>query len=278
VRLVVGTIKLVEEIAMLAQQGRPGGSVQPRPVPMAASMPVELASRMRRSLADGVEMAEMRQKDVVKEELSEYFLYTVEGRDTIPTGWSKRLPSFQAVGVPLVSLFKYEQERFGDQVIRHYTFKNDQASRLGNEPLPDGAVKAFRLRNAEGLYEFAGATRTKYIPVGGEVELELGNDPEVRVKPVLMNWEKTDLRFDDKGRVIGWTVKETWEIDLQNSRPIDVLVDVRRSFHGDWSLTTAAAKEDVDANKVKFLVPLKAREQRKLTYELSVRHGANATR
>ncbi len=278
VRLVVGTIKLVEEIAMLAQQGRPGGGVQPRPVPAAAAMPVELATRMRRGLADGVALAEMRQKDVVKEELSEYFLYTVEGRDTIPTGWSKRLPSFQAVGVPLVSLFKFEAERFGDQVIRHYTFKNDKASKLGNEPLPDGAVKAFRLRNTEGLYEFAGATRTKYIPIGGEVELELGNDPEVRVKPVLMNWEKTDLRFDDKGRVIGWTVKETWEIDLQNSRPIDVMVDVRRSFQGDWSLTTDAVKENVDANKVKFLVPLKAREQRKLTYEVSIRHGANATR
>jgi hypothetical protein len=276
VRLVVGTIKLVEEIAQLAQQGRPGGPVA-RPLPM-SGLAAPMAANMRRTLMDGVAKAEMRAREVVKEALSEYFLYTVEGRDTIPNGWSKRLPSFHAAAVPLVSLFKFEKERFGDQVIRHYTFKNDTASKLGNEPLPDGAVKAFRVRNAERLYELVGATRTKYIPIGEETELELGNDPEVQVKPVLMNWEKTDLRFDDKGKVIGWTIKETWEIDLQNSRPIDVLVDVRRNFRGDWTLTSDAARENVDANKVKFLVPLKAREQRKLSYEVAVRHGANATR
>ena len=37
-------------------------------------------------------------KDIIKEGLSEYFLYTVEGRDTIPNGWAKRLPSFQTAG------------------------------------------------------------------------------------------------------------------------------------------------------------------------------------
>jgi hypothetical protein len=280
VRLVVGTIKLVEQIAQLAQQGRPGGlGGRATPLAYGGAMPTAAPMpMMTRALADSVSKAEARVKEVVKEALSEYFLYTVEGRDTIPNGWSKRLPSFHASSVPLISLFKFEKERFGDQVIRHYTFKNDTASKLGNEPLPDGAVQAFRLRNAEGLYEFVGSTRTKYIPVGEEVELELGHDPEVQVKPVLMNWEKTDLRFDDKGKVIGWTIKETWEIDLQNSRPIDVLVDVRRNFRGDWTLTTDAARENVDANKVKFLVPLKAREQRKLGYELATRFGANATK
>jgi hypothetical protein len=276
VRLVVGTIKLVEEIAQLAQQGRPGGPTA-RPVATSA-MATPLAATMRRSLMDRLDKAEARVKEVVKEALSEYFLYTVEGRDTIPSGWSKRLPSFHVAAVPLISLFKFEKERFGEQVIRHYTFKNDKASKLGDAPLPDGAVKAFRLRNSEGLHEFVGATRTKYIPIGEETELELGNDPEVQVKPVMMNWEKTDLRFDDKGKVIGWTIKETWEIDLQNSRLIDVLVDVRRNFSGDWTMTTDAARENLDANKMKFLVPLKAREQRKLSYTVATRYGANATR
>ena len=45
-----------------------------------------------------------KKKEIVKESLSEYFLYTVEGRDTIPTGWSKRLPSFQAPEVPITRM------------------------------------------------------------------------------------------------------------------------------------------------------------------------------
>src|SRR5258708_4081767 len=85
-----------------------------------------------------------KEKRIVKEGLSEYFLYTVEGRDTIPNGWSKRLPSVRADEVPLISLYKFEAERWGDAVMRFYRFTNSIACNLGKEPLPDGTLKAFR--------------------------------------------------------------------------------------------------------------------------------------
>jgi hypothetical protein len=59
---------------------------------------------------------------------------------------------------------------------------------------------------------------------------------------------------------------------------IVVVLDVRRSFVGDWSLTTEAPHEKVDANKVKFVVPLKSHEKRTLSYEVTTRQGTNATR
>ena len=139
-------------------------------------------------------------KEIIKEELSEYFLYTVEGRDTIPTGWGKRLPSFKTTDVPITSYYKFEKERWGDQVMRYYRFTNSVPSHLGKEPLPDGAVKAFRIVTDDNLYAFVGSTAVKYIPVNETVELELGNDREVLVKPTLMNWVKTDLAFDDNGQ------------------------------------------------------------------------------
>jgi len=110
------------------------------------------------------------------------------------------------------------------------------------------------------------------------VELELGNDLEVLVKPTLANWVKTDLRFDVHGNVIGWTIKENWEIEVQNSKEIDVTLDIRRNFSGDWTLNTGARYENVDATKVKFVVPLKPREKQKFSYELTTRYGTNATR
>ena len=103
----------------------------------------------------------------------------------------------------------------------------------------------------------------------------MGNDLEVLVKPTLMNWVKTDLQFDNNGNVKGWTTKETWEFEVQNSKEIDILLDIRRNFSGDWSLTTDAKYEKVDATKVKFVLPLAAREKQKFTYELTTRHGNN---
>jgi hypothetical protein len=275
IRLVVGVIRLVEEIRQLAQQGRPG---QP-PAPPAAPMP---ESRMLRkaglAMEAAADMAAARPREIIKEGVSEYFLYTVEGRDTIPDGWSKRLPSFTAADVPIVSYYKFEKERWNDQVVRFYRFRNDKEGTLGEEPLPDGAVMAFRDVTADHLFNFVGSTNVKYIPIGEQVEMELGNDREVMVKPTLMDWQKLDIRFDQWGGVVGWTIKETWQFGLQNSKDIDVVLDIRRNFPGDWELKTEAKYEKVDAGKVKFVLLLKAREKKTFTYELTTRYGTNATR
>jgi hypothetical protein len=123
-----------------------------------------------------------------------------------------------------------------------------------------------------------GSTSTKYIPINERVELELGNDLEVLVKPTLMSWEKTDVRFDKDGNVAGWTTKETWQIEVQNSKEIEVVLDIRRNFNGDWTVKTESKYEKVDATKIKFVVPLKSREKQKFTYEVTTRNGINATR
>ena len=93
-----------------------------------------------------------------------------------------------------------------------------------------------------------------------------------------MNWVKTDITYDQYGNVRGWTTKESWELELQNSKDIPVVLDLRRNFAGDWAMETQAAYEKVDANKVKFLVPLQPREKRKFSYDLTTRLGTNATR
>ena len=170
------------------------------------------------------------------------------------------------------------KERWNDRVIRFYRFKNDKESKLGNEPLPDGNVKAFRWVTDDKLYSFVGSTAVKYIPVNEQVEMELGNDLELLVKPASINWEKTDLRFDADGNVAGWTTREIWQIETQNSKEIDVMLDIRRNFSGDWSFATNAKYEKVDASKIKFVFPLKPHEKQVLTYELTTRHGLNATK
>jgi hypothetical protein len=275
IRLVVGVVRLVEQIVNLAQAGKPVGQALPA-VTTAPAAPAARAMQMR--LRGMAEKAAAAPAEVVKEEMGEYFLYTVGGRDTIPNGWSKRLPSFQAAPVPITSYYKYEKERWGDSVMRYYRFTNSVASKLGKEPLPDGQVKAFRLLTDDKLYAFVGRTEVKYIPVNETVEMELGNDREVLVKPTMTNWVKVDMDFDNNGNVKGWTTKETWQIELQNSKEIDVVVELRRNFGGDWTLVSAAPHENVDAHKVKFMIPLKPREKQTISYELTTRHGTNATR
>ncbi len=276
VRLVVGVVRLVEEVVALArrQAGDKRDASTSEVLSKAMAVDSVRLSRMRSGAMDALD----RKKEITKESLSEYFIFTVEGRDTIPNGWAKRLPSFMTEAVPLTSYYKFEKERFGERVMRYYQFTNSIANKLGKEPLPDGVVKAFRFASDDRLYAFVGRTAVKYIPINEFVELELGHDLEVSVKPVLMDWQKTDLAFSNNGNVRGWTTKETWEIEVQNSKDIPVVVDIRRNFPGDWTLTTTQKYENVDKAKVKFVLPLAARGKQKFTYDLVTRHGTNAQR
>jgi hypothetical protein len=278
VRLVVGVVRLVEEIVRLANQSKSKSDDADEMQRFYRGVKRQAGVALGKELADAEKQVRLERREIIKEGLSEYFMYTVEGRDTIPTGWSKRLPSFTAVDVPIRSYYKYERERYGDKVLRYYRFKNDEESKLGTEPLPDGDVKAFRFFTDDKLYAFVGRTAVKYIPVNEQVELELGNDLEVLAKPTLMNWVKTGMQFDHNGNVKGWTIKENWEIEVQNSKDISVTLDIRRNFQGDWSLATDAKYEKVDATKVKFVLPLKPREKQKFSYELTTLYGTSASK
>ena len=112
---------------------------------------------------DGFQILADKPKLIVKEGLSEYFLYTIEGTETIPNGWSKRLLSFDADEVPVVNLYKYEEQRYGTNVIRFLSFKNDTEHKLGDTPIPGGLLKVYRSTGSQGHLSYTGQSEFKYI-------------------------------------------------------------------------------------------------------------------
>jgi hypothetical protein len=144
-RLIVGKVHILDQIAELARREHPYG--RPGVAPPQPAMPAARgkAKREVRVLMEAAAVAAPSEpKQVKKEGLSEYFLYTIEGTETIPTGWSKRLLSFDIDDVPVVNLYKYEEERYGNSVVRFLSFKNDQEHELGETPIPGGMLKVYR--------------------------------------------------------------------------------------------------------------------------------------
>ncbi|MHC4212107.1 MAG: DUF4139 domain-containing protein, partial [Planctomycetota bacterium] len=124
-RLIVGKVHILDQIANLARRqypyDRPGTPPPPQAIRGESANQVALPSstKLRYSFDQADEAKEIR-----KEGLSEYFLYTIEGTETISTGWSKRLMSFEVDAVPVINLYKYEQQRYGNSVVRFLNFKN----------------------------------------------------------------------------------------------------------------------------------------------------------
>ena len=175
------------------------------------------------------------------------------------------------------NLYKHDQERWGDQAIRFLSFANDQEHELGETPLPDGAVRIYGRSDERGHLSYTGGADVKYIPVGEEIELNLGPARLVEIKPVLMDYRTQNHVFDRNGNVAGWDEVRTWRIEIANARTLPVEVEVTRGFETPyWTLERAdqtATYEKHDVTHARFKLTVEPRTKRAFGYTVTTYHG-----
>ncbi|MBK9121161.1 MAG: hypothetical protein IPM18_16390 [Phycisphaerales bacterium] len=291
IRLVVGTINLVEKIAELARRG------------IISWMDADAASRPMTELLGGGRQIRIgvvvdalgradearERKEIVKEGLSEYFLYTIEGTETVPNGWAKRIVSFDATQVPFAIKYRYRPQEYGDYLARIFLLRNDEKSKLGTTPLPDGIVRVFR-ENTDSTLSFVMQVSTPYIPIGQEIVLNTGADPEVLHELVRLRtwrdkfWFKRqgfDLyyspeeghRIEVRDTLAGWQEHRLFADRIRNYRNKPVEVEIRRAFDGDVSFSSSLAPTLQDYRTVQFSTVIAAGEKRDLKYHVLMRMG-----
>ncbi len=260
-RLVVGTINLVEKIADLATRPAPDATD-----PADANATLQLRAKgqalnelsrkyddykLNGQLATG--LVRETAKDVKKEGLSEYFLFTIEGREDIKDKEPKRLVSMKVAEVPLECIYKLTDRDGGDHFTKYYRFKNSKLlddegnekdlsamENLGESPLPDGMVRLFSEYQNKDL-AYVGGTATKYVPIGDRVEVNVGRDADITVVRRLKDQKITNVvarqyqrRLDETWMwyydLIDYDDTFYYEEEIVSGKPVDVKTDVERRF------------------------------------------------
>jgi hypothetical protein len=241
----------------------------------------------------GAKAADGKPKEIVKEGLSEYFIYTIEGTETIPNGWSKRIRSFEGQTVPFKIQYRYRPVEYGDRLVRMYLLTNDKQSKLGTTPLPDGVVRVFRQNGRDGL-SFLVAQQIKYVPIGDKIELNLGQDPEVIFElvkqrawrdAIWMQINGTDVfrRVDEPGvqievnsSVVGWDDHNLFDQRIRNWTKKPIEVEIRRAFSGHVVFRSSLAAKSHDYQTVEYVATVKPGQKADLLYEVLQHQGRNA--
>jgi hypothetical protein len=297
VRLVVGKINLVEKIAELAR-------ISTREV---YSLSVNRLDSFRRDAAkqlmdvsgavggggQGGGGGGFGAKEIIKEGLSEYFIYTIEGTETIPDGWSKRMRSFEGIAVPFKIQYRYRPLEYGEQLVRMYLLTNDKDSKLGTTPLPDGMVRVFRDNGHDGL-SYLMAQAIKYIPIGDKIELNLGPDPEVIFDLIKLKifrdniwmqinganvFRKVDdgaARIEVNSSVAGWDDHQIFNQRIRNYSGKTIDVEVRRAFDGHAVFRSSLKPVLHDYRTVQFQSNVDPGKKVDLQYELVSHQGRNS--
>lgn len=295
IRLVVGTINLVEKIAQLARI--PMGEVKQLDGEVRHGLKLEAASRALGAVADpGMPTTQAenapRAKEIIKEGLSEYFIYSIEGTESIPDGWSKRMRSLEAKSVPFKIQYRYRPAEYGEQLVRMYILTNDKESKLGTTPLPDGAMRLFR-DNGRGGLSYLAERSLKYIPIGDKIELNLGADPSVIFELIKLRasrddiWMKIDgaevyrqvgggAAIEVNSSVAGWDEHEVYTQRIRNYTGKSIEVEIRRGFAGDVTFESTLKPTLHDYQTVQFTANVAAGKKADLLFETVRRQGHNS--
>lgn len=231
-------------------------------------------------------------KEIIKEGLSEYFIYTIEGTETVPNGWSKRLRSFEVADVPMSVQYRYRPREYGEPLVRLYLLRNDAASKLGLTPLPDGQLRAFRA-NSQGGLSYLGEQSLKYVPIGDKIELNLGPDPAVVFELSKRKVYRDNLWFQVKGgslyrklgddalklelesAVAGWDEHTVFRQEIRNYTRKPISVQIRRDYPGDVVFRSQLKPTLHDFQTVQFETDVPAGGKAGLDYEVITREGHN---
>jgi hypothetical protein len=274
VRLVVGTINLVEKIAQLAQ-----GRMPPAPPAKSATRAVlrDAVDKADR-LAGEMDMAAKPKEAapvVVKEGLSEYFIFTVEGQQTVKNGWSQRMVSFRAREVTFDVVYRYRPHQYGPRPVRFFILANDVEHKMGESPLPDGIIRVFRDNGTSGLGFFTAQT-VKYIPIKEKVELNVGTDDQIVYERVVLDASRSNFLYSDapNPRVNGWDEARKWQEEIRNYRWKAIKMEIRHVLAGDVEFNMEAPGLKLyDFQTVEYTVDLPAGTTRKYGSDGTVHLG-----
>ncbi len=282
-RLIVGKVHQLDQIADLAKRQYPydrpvsAEVARIRGLSYADNFIVndKLATGFAGDMDFGLKVDNL--KKIIKEGLSEYFLYTIEGTETIPDKWGKRLQSFDVNDIKVKSLYKYDEERWGKQTIRFISFANDKLHNLGNTPLPNGNVKIYSQIDDANHLSYIGGTDVKYIPVDEKVELNLGSARLVSIEPVLMDFKTAQYVFDKKGNIVGFDEIQNWKIEITNTSNLPVEIEITRGINTSY-WTLKYTDKDVsyakhDATHARFIAKLEPQTKHSLLYTVTTCHG-----
>lgn len=281
-RLVVGAVNMVEairEIQLIPFSGALGGVAkleQVKKVTLDDARPGTVSRgdvyRLKNGEGGGALQAA---KDIAKAAISEYRLYTIAGTESIANGWAKQLPDPRIDGVPFKLSYEYNPRKYGNRPVKFYKFRNGAEEKLGKEAIPQGTFYVYA-SDGRGGQRFEGSTHHKYIPVGEDVELNLGVDGRLTFESRVVSVRRLNFDFDSDGNVRGHDVETMFEYEARNAndRAVPLKITLPQGVV-DWEIADSTDPfKRVDRETLEFEVTVPAAGSKIIRYTHTLRIGS----
>lgn len=240
-----------------------------------------VAGEVRRAGGDGgpqpvmMRMAEMAASDEVGQAaLGDVHLYTVDRPVTLSAQGSTRISLFHAARVPMRREYVLSGQSWWYQSpapdlpsTEHpqvrIRFENEGVAGE-DQPLPAGALHTWR-EGESGRLQFSGGSFVPHTAAGEEIAVTLGAAFDLVAERVQTEYRQLDPR----------TFESAWRIEIRNRGRSEASVLVVEQMPGfEWTIVEESrVHERIDAQVVRWTVPVPAGGAATLTYRVRVTQG-----
>ncbi|NWF54296.1 MAG: DUF4139 domain-containing protein [Syntrophaceae bacterium] len=207
-----------------------------------------------------------------EESFFEYHLYTLDRGTTIGENQIKQLLLFNAPQVPVSKMYLLQGQPYyywsrhdlrgqKPRVGVFLEMVNRQENRLGM-PLPKGTLRVYKA-DQEGTLQFAGEDRVDHTPRNEKFKVKIGEVFDVAAERVQTDFKQLDPRLHES----------TFEVTLRNRKNEDIRILVEEPIPGTWEMVSNThSYERVQANLIRFIVPVAKGQEVKVRYKVRVRY------
>lgn len=221
---------------------------------------------MRKNM-DMMAMESAPASGMTQEELFEYHLYSLGRNINIKNKQMKQVSLLNAPKInikkELVSSFgsyghvNQRRDLFEQDVLAYISFVNEEKSGLGL-PLPKGTIRAYQ-SSMDGSKVFIGEDRVGHTPVNRDVKLKLGKSFDVKVERTLV----------DSYNVSNKTWRQSWEIEVHNSKKASQKITLHERFPADWEIVSSSHEyKKNSARNISFDIKVEPESVRTVKYEV----------
>ncbi len=201
--------------------------------------------------------------------------YDLEAEKRLRTGESRKLLAFELPSVPVVKAYRWdsarhphEPEKVGNTVgiPVAYRIPNQPAVGLGSFPLERGKFRLFQV-DAQGTEVFLGEDWAAFTPVGGDLEVGVGDTRDLKVTRRVMRRELENRRTNKRGRGVLHDRREWIRYEIENFKKDPVRLTLVEHLDPGYEIEKAtfpARRVDSRTSELELQVaPTPGGEQRK---------------
>ncbi|HSV26377.1 MAG TPA: hypothetical protein VLH60_00650, partial [Sedimentisphaerales bacterium] len=157
--------------------------------------------------------------------------------------WDPSRLDNQNVGVPVV-----------------YRIMNDGQSGLGAFTMWGGKARVFQ-DDGRGGTIFLGEDTTELIPVGGKMELYIGDSRDIVVTQRKMRDQQINIRRNKDNNIVLYDTDEIITAKIENFKDSPAVLTMIQHIPGEWEMIECnMTYEKQDASTLKFEIALPARQ------------------